>query len=121
MPSISRPLSPLEHLDQAIHNEEFARGILSIKSANCDWVFTACFYSALHFLYYKYAPPTVFSSHVNFESFIMGRVTSDIWSTYKKIKDKSISARYYPHLAKYMRNDRKYSQYAISELEALKI
>jgi hypothetical protein len=44
-----------EHLRQAEHNEEFARTLLNRAATSyTDWVVTAAFYAALHFVNYYF-------------------------------------------------------------------
>lgn len=115
-------LIPQEHLDQAKHNEDLARGLISMKAPFCDWAVTTCFYAALHYIYFKLAPTSIFSSHQELESEMSKKYssTSKVWRIYKKLKNRSENARYYPHLAKQMTNDLRHVNSLLKELEEFK-
>ena len=42
-------ISPQEHLDQAVRNEEFSVAISSLPNRFAEWEITVLFYSALHY------------------------------------------------------------------------
>lgn len=117
-----RKLVPDEHLEQAKHNEEFARTLFALRSPHCDWVIIACFYAALHYIYHNIAPDSIQNSHSELNSLIRKSFKNkpDIWQFYKKIQNSSENCRYYPHISKTLRNNRKYTEGILNLLEKLK-
>lgn len=115
-------LVPAEHLEQAKHNEDFAKALFALKSPHYDWVITLCFYSALHYIYYKIAPDHILNSHTELDACIRKEYKNNptIWAKYAKIKNSSENCRYLPHLAKIFRKDRGFAQGIISTLDKLK-
>lgn len=114
---------PKDHLSQAQHNEEFARGLISLKIPFYDWAITATYYAAVHYIYFKLAPPSILTSHIVLEQEIIKKypANSKVWNIYKKLQNKSEIARYYPHLAIHMSNDKGYVNSILKLLDAFKI
>ncbi len=118
----SRAFVPQEHLDLAQRNENLARGLIALKIPSCDWAVTACFYSALHYTYYKLSPPIIFNSHSELEKDIKIKFPSNkkLWTLYKKLQNNSENARYRPYIAQTMINDRQLVMNSLKDLDDLK-
>lgn len=85
-----------DHLWQADHNEAFYSRLLTTKFL--DWVVTAIFYSALHYVdAYLAAKQDIHPSrHYEGRDFWVATESNlkRIWNQYRWLKDKSEAARY---------------------------
>ena len=88
--------SSLTHRQQAQHNEEFIASFDLDSTPYLDWVVTAIFYAALHFVDSYLAIRGVhLSSHRGRDSLIWAvRDLRPIYSAYRRLKHRSEQARY---------------------------
>lgn len=88
--------SNLTHRQQAQHNEEFIASFDLDSTPYLDWVVTAIFYAALHFIDSYLATKGIhLSSHRGRDSLIWAvRDLRPIYSAYRRLKHRSEQARY---------------------------
>lgn len=117
-----RKLVPAEHLDQALYNEDFAQALFALKAPHYDWLVIACFYSALHYVYYKLAPDSIQTSHIKLDALLAKSYDqkSIVWQLYKKLQNRSENCRYYPYISTHYRNDRPFAEDTLKKLDRFK-
>lgn len=110
-----------QHLRLAKSNHRLATA-LSEFPTHCDWVATACFYAAIHYLQYDINPSETIEHHQQRERIIRKKYdkTSNTWINYRKLKDRSLNARYIPNIASAMSGDKKLAKGTLQLLEDLK-
>lgn len=86
-----------EHIAKAAHDEQFAASLDLATTPYLDWVITALFYSALHYVEAYFATMKRHSAdHRTRDSAIQrdSRIRS-LYNDYSELKNYSINARYY--------------------------
>jgi hypothetical protein len=85
------------HIEKAEHNERFALAVRGLSSEFLDWVATAYFYAALHYLEaYLAANPAEKhpSTHGERLNYVANAFSRNNYSSFRYLKDKSETARY---------------------------
>ncbi len=85
------------HIEKAEHNERFAAVVRGLSAEFLDWVVTAYFYAALHYLEaYLAANPMEKhpSSHGERQSYVANYFSRESYASFSYLKDKSETARY---------------------------
>ena len=86
-----------DHIDKARHNERFAQDVRPLNSDYLDWVITAYFYAALHYLEaYLAANPVEKhpTTHGERMYYVASIFSSRSFNYFSYLKDRSESARY---------------------------
>jgi hypothetical protein len=85
-----------DHLNRAQENEDLAGSLDLNSTLNVDWAITILFYAALHYVdAYLAVKPIHPPSHESRDSEIQNNGSlSIIYNDYRRLKDKSIAARY---------------------------
>lgn len=118
----NHPFTPSEHLDKAQRNENLACALFNLGVPCCDWIITIIFYSALHYCYSKLPVQYVQPTHSDLINEITKKYSHNLmlYQSFKSLKDKSEDGRYFPHLAKKQKEDRKFCKERFEELEKIK-
>ncbi len=85
------------HIDKAEHNERLAMAVRGMSPEFLDWVVTAYFYSALHYLEaYLAANPLEKhpSTHGERQDYMAHAFSRKNYASFRYLKDKSETARY---------------------------
>jgi hypothetical protein len=85
------------HIAKAEHNEKFAVAVRGLSTEFLDWVVSAYFYAALHYLEaYLAANPMEKhpSSHGERQSYVANAFSRKSYASFSYLKDKSETARY---------------------------
>ncbi len=95
----------IDHINQAEHNEEFCRLILKQLPNYWDWLITASFYAAIHYIEADFSQdPTIrhteqctpedVSIHTQRERLVGNKYSKDCFKAYRKLRQFSRDVRY---------------------------
>lgn len=89
-----------QHKSQGEHNEQFL-GTLGNSSEFIDWKFVVLYYSALHFAdaYIAEKGITIINNHNERRKYYSRKLSSQEFTSYKRLENYSQIARYHPEMA----------------------